>query len=174
MNIFGKKQEKAPGLSEDMTSEAYLSKMTPTEAGIRLRFVNEYMFDWDCVKAAIRVGYPKAKAREVSEIFMAEPVVQRLIAEQSRNFDAAKNVTLGYVVSGLLKEANREGAGSSHAARVAAWEKTAKVLGLGAANTVDSNVNVSGVMVVPAPTTPDAWEAVAAKSQADLKADVTN
>lgn len=174
MNIFGKKTEQMQVAADDGTSEAYLSKLTPVEAGIRLRFVNEYMFDWDCVKAAIRVGYPKAKAREIAEIFMSEPVVQRLISEQSRNFDAAKNITLGYVVSGLVKEANREGAGSSHAARVAAWEKTAKILGLGAANTVDNNVNLSGVMVVPAPLSPDDWEKTASKSQADLKADVTN
>lgn len=172
MNIFSKTPKVKEVEADDSTASAYLAKMTPQEQRLRIQFVNEYMFDWDWTKAAIRVGYPKNKAREVAEAFMSEPVVQRLIKEQSKSFDPAKEITLGYVVSGLLKEAHREGGGSSHAARVAAWEKVGKVLGLGQSNTVDNNVNISGVMVVPGVQSVDDWENAAAPCQAALQASV--
>ena len=134
----------------------------------------EYMFDFNPRAAAIRAGFRGQNATDAARTFMDEPIVQRLIRERQQSFNASTEITLARISAGLLREANREDPTASHAARVNAFEKLAKLHGLGQANTPEVQVNLGGVMVVPAVPSADAWEAQAAASQGALKADVAN
>lgn len=170
LNEVGVPAEIGAGIS-DGTSATHFDRMTAQQKLIRERFVHEYLFDFSETNAAKRCGFAGSEAVEVGRKLMDEVAVQRLIAERMRAYDPAKEVTMGRVVAGLMKEANDRGIGSSHSARVASYMGVAKIMALGESNKTETNVHLGGVMVVPAPcATPEQWEAMARNSQATLKA----
>lgn len=157
-----------------LEAEAHLSRMSIQARTVRENFVSEYLFDFDPVAAACRLGYHSKQAKTFAYRLMREPVVQRLIRERQKEFTKRTEINQDRILAGLLKEATREGIGSSHSARVAAWGTMAKIAGVGAPDPgTQVNVNVGGVMEVPAITNVDSWEASASTSQQQLKADVT-
>ena len=172
LNEVGIPAEVSAGTST-FTAADHTERMSPAERLVRERFVHEYLFDFDPSAAARRVGFHGPEAVEAGRKLMDETGVQRMISERMRQYDPAKEVTMGRVLAGLMKEANDRGIGSSHSARVASYMGMAKIMALGETNKTETNVNLGGVMVVPAPVSIEQWEAQATTSQAQLKADVT-
>ena len=157
-----------------LDAEAHLVRMSVQARTVRENFVSEYLFDFDPVAAACRLGYHSKQAKTFAYRLMREPVVQRLIRERQKEFTKRTEINQDRILAGLLKEATREGIGSSHSARVAAWGTMAKIAGVGTPDPgTQVNVNVGGVREVPAITSVDSWEASASASQQQLKADVT-
>lgn len=152
----------------------HFERMKPKERILREAFVTEYMFDYNPLTAAFRVGFKGASARSAAKRLMNEPGVQRLIRERMQEFDAESQISAQRILAGLLKEATREGPGSSHAARVGAWTNLAKIMGAGGDDD-DASVKIpGGVMLIPAtPENIDQWQKGAQASQAALKHDVT-
>jgi Terminase small subunit len=96
------------------------------------RFVDEYLINGNATAAYARAGYAaKGNATEVNacRLLRHAKVAAAIKAKQEQRSERTQ-ITADKVVAGLLAEAQREGRGSSHSARVAAWTTLARLLGL--------------------------------------------
>lgn len=84
------------------------------------RFVEEYLIDLNATQAAIRAGYSERTANEQASRLLANAKVSAAVARAQAERSDRTGVTLDYVLSRLAVEAEREGEGASHAARVSA------------------------------------------------------
>lgn len=82
------------------------------------RFVDEYLVDLNATQAAIRAGYthPTTQGPRLLENVGVAAEIAKAQSERSER----TNITLDYVLSRLVIEAEREGDGASHSARVTA------------------------------------------------------
>lgn len=155
----------------------FAPELTAAERELRDRFVAEYLTDYDAYKAAIRIGYAPAYAKDFSKRFMEEPYVLGKIreAEGGSTDDLDVEVQKRMIVTALWKEAKNMGMGSSQAARVAALSKLSAFYGMDAPKTTKTEVTGadglplgSGVFVVPGMVTAEEWAKQAEAQQADL------
>lgn len=102
------------------------SQLTPKQQ----RFVQEYMVDSNATKAAIRAGYSEKNADKIGSELLGKTRVAAAIKERQAILSKRVLVTTERVIEGLLTEAEYYGESSSHGARVSAWEKLGKHLGL--------------------------------------------
>lgn len=172
-------------MSESYQSPDWLAAATATphysetELALRIKFVEEYLVDYDEVAAAIRCGFMSAFAKDFAQQLMEEAFVRTRIREQADKVDIADPDIVtqkrSRIISSLEREANYYGPGASHGARVAALAKLGSFYrmddGLVTAGDEDDEF-ISGVMEVPARTSVDDWEAGAKESQAKLKEEV--
>lgn len=161
---------------EESTS-SLAPKLTSAEMELRDKFVKEYLNDYDWYRAAIRIGYAPAYAKEFGQRFMQEPYVLQKIraAEGGDTEDTDEAVQKKMIVAGLWKEARNMGAGSSQAARVAALSKLSAFFGMDAPKKsqtelvgLDGMPLGAGVFVVPGMVTAEEWAAEAEAQQAAL------
>jgi hypothetical protein len=133
--------------------------------------------DYDAYKAAIRIGYAPAYAKDFCQRFMQEPYVLGKIrnAEGGNVDDADPEVQKRMVLAGLWREARNFGAGSSQAARVAALSKISAFFGMDAPKTskteltgADGQPLGAGVFVVPGMVTAEEWAKQAEAQQEEL------
>jgi len=105
------------------------------------RFVQEYIVDYNATQAAIRAGYSPKTAYSNGQRLLKHAEVQAAIKKiQDKATDKAI-VDRNMVLAGLLKEAEFKGQGASHAARVSAWEKIGKTMGMFIDKT-ENNTNI--------------------------------
>jgi len=103
-----------------------MRKLSPKQKA----FIREYLVDLNATQAAIRAGYSPHRADQIGYENLRKPGIKAAIDKaQKKRADKVK-ITAEMVVEGLLREATLDGSGSSHAARVAAWEKLGKHLGI--------------------------------------------
>lgn len=149
-------------------------ELTGPEKELRIRFVDEFMYDRNSYAAAMRVGFGAAFANDFSKKFMQESFVRKLIREREEqlisNDPGQLDIKRKMIEQCLLQEANYRGPGSSHSARVTALTNLAKLYGMEIKETAPEDENsVGGVMVVGAITDPDTWGASALEQQSKLK-----
>jgi phage terminase small subunit len=94
------------------------------------RFVEEYVVDFDATKAAIRSGYSKHTAGVIGCENLTKPKIKSAIQKHLKGLSTDTFITRELIMSGILKEAMDRSEGSTHASRVSAWGKLAKVSGL--------------------------------------------
>lgn len=94
------------------------------------RFVEEYLIDLNATQAAIRAGYSAKTAYSVGFENLRKPEIQKAIQEQQNKRSKRTEISQDDVIKGLMREATREGEGSSHSARVSAWTALGKHLGM--------------------------------------------
>lgn len=135
-------------------------------------FVREYLYDFNAHNAACRAGIPDHIASQWSSSVMREPWVRNRLKEVIEEVDEKVVVSRNRIMFGLLEEAQRIGMDSSHAARVAAWDKLATIAGMKIEKQSHEHTFKGGVMVVPATGSVDTWSDQASASQARLKDDV--
>lgn len=82
------------------------------------RFVAEYLKDRNQTQAAIAAGY-KSPEVEGSRLLKNAKVAAEIAKGQADRIERT-NITLDYVLQRLAIEAEREGEGASHSARIAA------------------------------------------------------
>lgn len=111
--------------------------LTPQECALRDAFVREYLRDYSAYRAAIRLGYKAGIAGEYAAKFMHEPYVLRKIAELESN----NGNVIDSIKSGLLREANFNGPGASHGARVSAYTQLSRIEGMDKSATPTTNIN---------------------------------
>lgn len=155
---------------------AMAQELSSSEKELRNKFVDEYMFDFDRVSAAIRVGFTMSFALDWSKRLMEEPYVRQRIAEKlkagAEDETLENEETKRRIRASLLREANYRGAGSSHAARVGALGKLSSLYGMDAPiKTLQEHLHRGGVMMVPAIASIEDWENEALKSQEKLRKD---
>ena len=163
--------------SPETSNSQYAQQLTKSEMELRDRFVVEYLTDYDAYKAAIRIGYAPAYAKEFCMRFMQETYVLGKIrdAEGGTVDDLDVDVQKKMIVAALWREAKNMGAGSSQAARVAALSKLSAFYGMDAPKTskteltgADGQPLGNGVFVVPGMVTAEEWAAQAEKQQEEL------
>lgn len=157
-------------------SGAMATELSDSEKELRDKFVEQYMFDFDRVGSAIRVGFSPSFALEWSQKFMDESYVRLKIAEKMKALAEDDNVeeaeTKRRIRAQLLREANYRGAGSSHAARVSALAKLSSFYGMDAPTKTQQEItHRGGVMAVPGIAKVEDWESAALESQNKLKTD---
>ena len=144
---------------------------------LRDRFVQEYLTDYDPFKAAIRIGYAPAYAKDFCQRFMQEPYVLGKIrdAEGGTTDDLDVEVQKKMIVTALWREAKNMGAGSTQAARVAALAKLSAFYGMDAPKKSQTELTGpdgmplgSGVFVVPGMMTAEEWAKQAEAQQEEL------
>ena len=87
----------------------------------RLRFVQEYLIDFNATQAATRAGYSAKTAKQQGQRLLTFVDVQKAIAEAGGKQAEKLDLSVERVLRGLFEEATRHGEGTSHAARVSAW-----------------------------------------------------
>ena len=119
--------------------------MTPRQK----RFFAEFLVDLEVAEAAVRAGYSARTAKRQGRRLLKALFSQAADGPTERpKAGAAAKVPLAEIVAGLLKEATREGDGSSHSARVAAWGHLVRIAGIA------DNVRHSGEIQYVPPYTP--------------------
>lgn len=101
-------------------------KLTPRQAA----FIREYLLDLNATQAAIRAGYSEKTAYSQGQRLLKNAEIQEAVQEAQAERAERLELTQDDVLKGLLLEAMREGEGSSHSARVAAWGHLGKHLGM--------------------------------------------
>lgn len=84
------------------------------------RFVEEYLIDLNATQAAIRAGYSEKTAEVQGPRLLGNVRVAAEIAKGKSERTERVQVTQDYVIQRLIIEAEREGEGASHSARVSA------------------------------------------------------
>ena len=102
--------------------------MQPKMTDKQKRFVDEYLVDLNATKAAIRAGYSNRTARQIASQNLSKLDIQEAIQKGSIERNKKTQLKRSDVIEGLLIEARREGTGSSHQARIKAWEVLARHL----------------------------------------------
>lgn len=103
-----------------------MAKLTPKQQ----RFVDEYLIDLNATQAAIRAGYSPKTAGQIGEQNLKKLEIQAAIQKAQAERSERTLVTQDMVIKGLLTEAESQGDGSSHSARVAAWAHLGKHLNM--------------------------------------------
>lgn len=155
---------------------AMAQELSASEKQLRDRFVEEYVFDFDRIAAAIRIGFLPSFALEWSQKLLDEPYVRNKIKElikaNAEDEEKENEQTKRRIRAQLLREANYRGAGSSHAARVGALSKLSSLYGMDAPiKTQQELTHRGGVMAVPGIASVEEWEKSALASQNKLQQD---
>jgi hypothetical protein len=155
-------------------------------------FIREYLRDFNGAQAWLRMKaevdpqdahktYTPAQAAEHAYQLKNEPYVAKRIAELVDSLEVANMLSQQRVLAMLIRDAELQGIGAKHAARVSAQKVLVDVLGMStqakaAAARAEPGPGQGGprggVMVVPGVAAVDDWEASAAPAQAKLKEDV--
>lgn len=94
------------------------------------RFATEYLVDLNATQAAIRAGYSKKTAMEQGYQLLQIPSVQQAVAAGQRKREIKTGITAAWALERLKREAEFDGEGSSHSARVSALGLAMKHLGM--------------------------------------------
>lgn len=94
------------------------------------RFCEEYLVDCNATQAAVRAGYSERSASTAAARNMQNDKVSDRIASLMKAKQEEVGVTVRDVLNGLLTEARGDGPDTSAAARIAAWDKLGKHLGI--------------------------------------------
>lgn len=147
-------------------------------------FAKEMLIDFNPVKALLRAGLideDEATSRTPSSLYKTasryerHPLVQQALRDFIHRVESDKIVSRERILYGLLEEACYHGPGASASARVAAWGKLAKLMGMELPPEGDAKTPApGGVMLIPFAPSIEQWEQAAIGQQAKLKADVRN
>jgi hypothetical protein len=136
------------------------------------KFLEEYLFDLDAKKAAIRVGITPTHADSVAKGWLETQYFQNRYREVTTKQDnlltddeAVKNEMKRALLS-IIKCENTEIV--PPAARIQAMDRLSKLMGLDAKVQQDTTTQISNVMIVPAPMSVDSWSEMAQLQQAEL------
>ena len=103
-----------------------MAKLTPKQQ----RFVDEYLIDLNATQAAIRAGYSEKTAYSIGDENLKKHEIKKAIEQAQQERQKRTLVTQDDVIRGLLTEAEWQGEGSSHSARVSAWAHLGKHLNM--------------------------------------------
>lgn len=162
-------KRKTDSISAKRIASRTEDKLTPEMKATRDAFVAEYLVDWSCSKAWVRIGGGYTSRYRMGAELLREPYVARRIKELVDILAENQITNNKRILAGLVREANYHGRDASHSARVSAFGLLAKINGMEAPTRVEHS---GGVMVVPGVHSVDDWERSAIEAQAKLKADV--
>ncbi|MAF43751.1 MAG: hypothetical protein CMI54_06255 [Parcubacteria group bacterium] len=128
----------------------------------RQRFVASYIVDYNLTFACQRIGMSVTTARK----WMKEPYTRQLIDDSHLSFKSDMEYLRNYTIHGIKRL-------SHNLCPVIATQNfklLCRITGLIGPNKItNNNTLVNNVMVVPATSSPEDWEAQAAEAQRELK-----
>lgn len=187
------------GIRSDSSLAKALSRRTEenlTDAMKHRRdvFIREYIRDFNGAQAWLRMkaevdpqdshtNYTPAKAAEHAYQLRNEPYVAKRIAELIDSMEAANMINENRILAMVIRDAELQGIGAKHAARVGAQKLLMDYMKMtSGARAAQQRAQApgeadglprGGVMVVPpVEGSPESWEARAAAAQAALKEEV--
>lgn len=106
-------------------TQAEFTDYSKRDWDMRILFVDEYVKDWNPVLAAMRCGFDKEAAQQISGEWLDEPAVQKLVEEYRCPQWLARGHTEAQrqILSLLWREANFFGFGSTPGSRIAATKQ---------------------------------------------------
>lgn len=127
----GRKNEYDPN-SQNAKALASRTKATLNDSAKRRRerFIDRYLVHFVGKRAALEIGIKECSASKTASQFLREPYVLAYYKKRVEALSEDELVSRKDVLMGLLKEANFEGQGHQHAARVAAWAKLGRYKGM--------------------------------------------
>lgn len=151
--------------------------LNPKQKAMADEFVLQYLRDFNARQAYIRTHEHFNPFDEITDNTAATkgyamlrwPYVARKLRDQMDAAEEKNIVTRNEILFGLKREANYQGPGASHAARIGGWATLAKIMGMETKKVEATLAMKGGVMVVPAVEGVDEWEKRAAAAQAALK-----
>lgn len=145
-------------------------------------FAKEMLVDFNPVKSLLRAGLISSQEAETrtpnslyktAQRYERDPLVQQALRDFIHRVESDKIVSRERILYGLLEEACYHGPGASASARVAAWGKLAKLMGMELPAEGEQKATApGGVMLIPFAPSIEQWEQAAMGQQAKLKADV--
>ena len=143
-------------------------------SGFQLRcmeFVENYLNCFNATEAARRMGYKGSSASSKGHDFFRHEFTQAELKKRYENQALQNEGARQEIIAMLYREANNDGEGATHSARVRAQVQLSKIFGLETIQ-IDAKVErAGGVMVVPMSQSIDEWEKSALQSQAKLAQD---
>lgn len=118
-----------------------LDDLTPKQR----KFVEIYVATGNASQSAREAGYSKRTAHRMGQENLQKPAISRAIAAETKKATERNELTQDWVINGLMSEAEFRDTGSSHSARVKAFEVCAKILAM---TTDNVNNNHSGSLDV--------------------------
>lgn len=161
------------GPSEHINPLVSQPALTEDEMKLRREFAKLFVRSHCSITACIQLGIAAPYAGDWARHLMQCCVTQEYIREEQAFYvteESLKNRQNECVIK-LRELGNKEGPGSSHGARVQAWNSVYKILTEmeSAATGGGSNQFTGGVMMVPVFASKDDWGNIAAKAQEVLK-----
>lgn len=163
----------ASGLGKKLAGRTE-DNLTPAMKMFRDRFISEYLYDYSAVNAYRRAGGTAGgrQAYNIAYELTHEPYVAKKIQEAIDSAEEKELVNRNRVLAGLAREANREGMGAQHGARVSAWATLVKVFGMDRQIVEASLALRGGILIVPATDNVETWDERSRKAQKMLKESV--
>lgn len=153
-----------------MTDSVYWE--SPVPVAIIERYIDEYVFDFDAVKACQRLGYSPEVAQQQAVLIMRDPGTQTRLREAMEDQRLDSRLP-NRVISMLMREANDYGEGSTGAARVSALRQLSNILGMDdlpqKQKEIEADVVDGSVMVLPQIADVSNWEETAVAAQENLR-----
>lgn len=106
------------------------SKLPPSAKRRRERFVRRYIIHFNQKRAAMEIGISEKTASKAASEFLREPYTLEVLDRLIRESEEADLCTRNEVIMGLKREANYYGDDGQSSARVSAWGKLGKYLGM--------------------------------------------
>lgn len=95
----------------------------------QLRWIDEYLVDYNGAAAAVRAGYSEKSARSIAHENATKPDIQAVLKERQAALAHSLQITREGVVQGLLDAVEMAKAMGNPAAMVAALREIGKMLG---------------------------------------------
>ncbi len=144
---------------------------TQVEIDTMRKFCEEYQYDQDPTNSALRIGITKLYAKSVADEFMNTEFVQlelKRMASQTQAVVSDKELLKQELIRNLLSILKKDGETVNQATRIQAAKQLAELMELNPKQQVDSNTQISNVMIVPAPLSVDDWSNQAQAQQSEL------
>jgi len=149
----------------DPTWSRYTTKMKLR----REEFCREYVKDFNASQTMLRLGSKSKQPWVHGSEMVRDPYVQWYLRQLCEKMDEKVIVTNNEILLGLKREANSTEIDASAASRVSALRSLAKIKGMEIDRSESKVTLGGGVMLIPAPASPEEWEKATAKAQAELK-----
>lgn len=94
----------------------------------KMRVAEEYLKDLNMTQAMVRAGYTWKNANANGYKMLRDEEFQRILKDAKKDLKDRMHLEVEQVIHGLLREANFEGEGATHAARVQAWTQLGRYL----------------------------------------------
>lgn len=158
-----------------MNQNTYFEQAVPRD--VIDRFIEEFVFDYDAVKACQRLGYTLDEAMHHAKIFLNDPVTHACLRDAMEGPQINEGLP-NKIIAMLMREANDYGANATGAARVSALRLLSVIMGMDdlprKQKESDTKTIDGQVLVAPAIADIDAWEDTAVAVQSSLLDKVEN
>ena len=109
-----------------------MQKILPALTSKQLRWINEYLIDFNGAAAAVRAGYSLKSARSIAHENTTKPYIQAILKARQAAMAKELQITRQGVIRGLLDGVEIARTQQNPSAMVGALREVAKILGFNA------------------------------------------